>query len=163
MGIGFPTPTTIIAADVNVHNYDASIGQKTTSESLAVVLSAEQQAILQAISDALGASAGGFNAFDTKPAASGSWITVLSKSIVSGEKMCVKGFVVWGDADAEWSLEKSSTQIGGIRTAPSALSRTVKYDECIEVVGPDTVTIKVRHWYTGHTGDFYANLEGRIV
>ena len=164
MGIGFPTPTTIIAADVNAHNYDASTGQKATSESLSVVLSAEQEAILAAIAAALGAGGtGGFNTFNTDSTADGSWKTLITKTVLAGQKMYIAGFTVWGDADAAWSLEKTSGQIGGTRTSPSKLSDPIRYSENIEVVGPDTVTLKVRHWYTGKTIDFYANLEGRIV
>jgi hypothetical protein len=164
MGLGFPQPTTIVAADVNCHNYDASIGQKTNSESLAVTLSTEQDTPLQAIATALGASAGGFNEFGDAPSTPDStWTTVVSKSVLTGETMTVDGFKVWGDSDAEWSLEKTSGQIGGTRTSPSHMADNACYEHGIKVVGPDTVTIKVRHWYVGKTINFYANLEGAIV
>jgi hypothetical protein len=161
MGIGFPTPTTIIAADVNVHNYDASVGQKPSSESLAVVLSAQQEAILLAIASALG-GASGINQFGTNTGTSGSWATIVTKTVLAGQTLNVQGFTAWGDADAEWSLEKSSGQIGGGRTSPSKLMDIVRYVEPVVVVGPDTVTMRARHWYAGKTVNFYTNLEWRV-
>jgi len=163
MGIGFPEPTAVIVADVNVHNYDASIGQKDNAESLAVTLSTDQETILQSIATAVGGGSGGFNAFNTAPLTDGSFGTVVSKAVLLGETMEICGFNVWGDSDAEWSLEKTSGQIGGTRTSPSNLADQVSYEQCISVVGPDTVTIKARHWYVSETVDFYANLLGRIV
>jgi len=164
MGIGFPQPTAVVVADVNCHNYDASIGQKANSESLAVALSTEQQALLQAIATALGATvSGSFNTFGTIPTLNGSWATVITKTVLAGQTASMGGFNVWGDADAEWSLEKTSGQIGGTRTSPSHLAGSVCYETHLTVAGPDTITLKVKHHYGGKTVDFYANLEGRIA
>ena len=161
MGIGFPTPTTVVVADINAHNYDASIGQKGNSESLAVALSVEQQALLQAIASALGASVG-TNQFGTNTGTSGAWTTVVTKTVLLGQVLSVHGFTAWGDADAEWSLEKSSGQIGGGRSTPSDLMACARYVEPVVVVGPDTVTLRARHWYAGKTVNFYTNLEWRV-
>jgi len=104
-----------------------------------------------------------YNQFGATSTIDGSWSTIITKSILAGETLCVLGFTVWGDADAEWSLEKTSAQIGGVRTSPSRLSETVIYKVGPKVVGPDVVTIKVKHYYSGKTVDFYTNLESRII
>ena len=92
MGIGFPEPTAVIVADVNVHNYDASVGQKDNAESLAVTLSTDQEAILQAIAVAVGGTFVGFHAFNTAPISDGSFEIVVSKAILLGETMEIQGF-----------------------------------------------------------------------
>lgn len=104
----------------------------------------------------------GVNVFGHQAVVQGLWVTVANKVILAGESFNATGFIAWGDADAEWSLEKTSGQMGGIRTSPSRLSEEVRYEEPITVVGPDTVSLKVKHWYAGKTVDFYANLEGEI-
>lgn len=164
MGLGFPEPTAVVVADVNCHNYDSTIGQKSNSESLAVSLSTEQDATLQAIAAALGAHTGGFNTFGPALSTPASTPTlVVTKTVLDGHTLSVNGFKCWGDADAEWSLEKTSGQIGGTRTSPSRLSGCVAYEDPIKVVGPDVVTLKVTHWYSGKSVNFYANLEGDIA
>jgi hypothetical protein len=147
-----------------VHNHDGTIGILPEAESLSVNLSVEQKAILQAIAAAVGAGPGGFNLYGEALATpEGSWTEVASVTVLVGETLSMDGLTVWGDADAEWSLEKTSGQIGGARTSPSNLLGVVRYETPITVVGPDVVKLKVYHWYTGKTVNFRTNLEGRIV
>jgi hypothetical protein len=148
---------------LTIRNPDGSVGLIPESDAATVNLSQEQKQILQNIASAVGGGSGGFNLYgQSLSTAKGSWATVVTKSVLAGETLSIDGFHVWGDADAEWSLEKISGQIGGTRTSASKLSDPVAYKDAIQVVGPDTVTIKVYHWYTGKTVNFRANLEGRI-
>lgn len=106
-------------------------------------------------------STGGVNKFGTTSIAKDTWSIVVAQAIPSGVTFSISGFLAWGDADAEWSLEKTSGQIGGTRTSPSKLFESVEYIEELQVAGPDTVTLYVKHHYN-HTINFYSNLEGRL-
>ena len=105
----------------------------------------------------------GFNNFGTNSTLDSLWTSVVSKTILISQTLCVEGFNVWGDSDAEWTLLKTSGQIGGTRTSPSKVSDIINFTQPIQVVGPDTVTLKVKHFYTGKTINFYSNLFGRIT
>jgi hypothetical protein len=107
-------------------------------------------------------SSGGINKFGTSSTLDGIWVTVVSQTVLTGETFDARGFEVWGDADAEWSLEAGSTQIGGTRTSPSMLAHSVGYANVIPVAGPIVVSLKARHWYPSKTVGFSANLEGRL-
>ena len=104
MGIGFPEPTAVVAADVNCHNYDASIGTKGQSESLAVTLCTEDKATLAAI------AGGGMGTpvveYDENASVAGnSTVTVVTYTVPAGKKFVLRHAAAAGNNIATYRLK----------------------------------------------------------
>jgi hypothetical protein len=148
--------------DVNLHNADGTTGRKLESDSATVNLSSEDNALLSSIADALGTggTANDFNVYASNSAVVPNVVTVIaSKSVASLATAKIQEIVVWGDIDADWTIEVGGTPVGGARTSPSRLTETVTFQRPIVVAGPVTITLKAEH-YGPSNAKLSANLIG---